>query len=507
MAESLRQKVFSGTLWMVFMSGGQQVLSFLVQLVLARLLVPHDYGVAAIVMTIGGLASVFASAGVSTAIVQRKEILTGLVDAVAWTTLGVALLLGGILVGSSSLFASYYHEPSLVFLLRLVSVDVVLKVVLSLYDSLMLRRMLYRALSVRTVIGLVFQSVVSIYLANKGYGPKALVFGYVVGTATQLLLCVWATRYIPSSSGDWNGVGDLFKFGFWVLLGRFANQLAMTLDQLVIARVLNTATLGLVNVSKQLTGIVPSAFMGVIGRVSLPVFSRWQDDIGRIEESYWRGLRLNMMIIFPLCAEMGLFAHQMLAVMYGSKWIQAVDLMRVFSFVVAMETIDAGYTGAVLNATGRPRCIAFIMVLSLPILPLCVWVGSRWGAMGIAWSLLSYAILFFLINQLVLRSQLKFSFRAFPASFLRASLSLLPMLLVGRLLVRVGFLPVMEPPAVLSKDWFLLGTRLAGSCIACLLAYVLTIRCTMKNDFIFLNEGLKGIVHRRKNQGGNHGEG
>ena len=115
---SLKQKVISGTLWMAAVSCGQQVLQFVVQIVLARLLVPHDYGTAAIVMCVCMFATVFSSAGISTALVQRKELPDSVKDAAAVITGGLALLLGGLVFVLSGPIARCYNLPELSLLFR-----------------------------------------------------------------------------------------------------------------------------------------------------------------------------------------------------------------------------------------------------------------------------------------------------------------------------------------------------------------------------------------------------
>ena len=117
---------------MAVISFGQQVLAFVVQVVLARLLVPKDYGVVALVMTIGSFAVVFSTAGIATALVQRKELPRSIIDAAAVITGGIAIVLGGAIFFSSSWVSSFYGLPEMSFLLRLVAVDVFLKVMVSL---------------------------------------------------------------------------------------------------------------------------------------------------------------------------------------------------------------------------------------------------------------------------------------------------------------------------------------------------------------------------------------
>ena len=496
MAASLKQRVFVGTLWMSATSFGRQVLAFVAQIVLARLLVPKDYGVVAIVMSIGSFAVVFSTVGISTALVQRKELPKDVVDAAAVITGGLAILLGGTIFVSSRVISSFYKLPEMTFLIRLVALDVFLKVMGSLYDSLMLRDLRYRALSIRTFASLVIQSGTSIALAACGYGAKSLVFGYLLGSASFLILSVIATRYVPCSLGDFSAVRDVFRFGFWILLGRMANQAAVSFDQMLIAKVLNPATLGLINVSKSLTGLVPGTIAGISGRVTFPVFSRWQDDIRRIESAYWRCLRLNVLLVFPICSLMGLFSYQFLALIYGTKWLGGHLLMKIFAVQISFMAIDAGYSVSVLNAIGKPKYGCIVRVVSLFIIPGFVYIGSFWGMNGVAWAMVAYEAFFFVLNQLLLHYLCQFRISNSLRILTRALLTLMPMVFVAVLLAKCGVLPHDTPPQALSKDWFLLGFRIMGCAVICLSTYCLTAYAFMRDDTLFLLRGIWGALTR-----------
>ena len=497
MSGSLKQRVFAGTLWMAAISFGQQVLAFVVQIVLARLLVPKDYGVVALVMTIGSFAVVFSTAGIATALVQRKELPRSVIDAAATITGGIALLLGGSIFVARNAIASYYGLPEMAFLLQLVAFDVFLKVMISLYDSLLLRDLRYRTLSIRTFLSVIIQSTVSIMLAAWGYGAKSLVIGYLSGSITLLTMSIIATRYVPRSLGDFGEVKGVFKFGAWILLGRIVNQAAVVLDQMVIARVLNATSLGLINVSKNLTGIFPNTIIGFAGRVTLPVFSRWQDDLQHIEAAYWRGLRLNMLIVFPICVLVGLFSYQILSLLYGAKWIEGEILMKILAIQVAVMSIDAGYSGSVINAIGKPKYGTIVMIASLFLIPGFVYVGGFWGMIGVAWGMAAYGAVFFVINQLVLRCLCRFRISNIPVILMKALITISPMLATGIVLVLCGVLPRGCPPAVLSVDWFLLGIRMAGCALICMLVYWTTAYYTMRDDVLFMWNGVWGALKRK----------
>lgn len=475
----------------------QQVLQFVVQIVLARLLVPHDYGVAAIASTICMFAVVFSSAGIGAAIVQRKELPDSVKDAAAVITGGMAIFLGGGLFLLSGRIAIWYALPELSLLFKIVAIDIFLKVMISLYDSLMLRAMQYRSLSLRSLVGLVAQAGVSIVLAKLGYGPKSLVIGYVSGSVAQLLLCLQATHYVPKSLGDWREVKGVFQFGGWVLLGRIANQAAVTLDQAVVAKFLNASSIGLLNVSKNLSSILPNTIMGFTGRLTLPVFSRWQDDVRRIESNYWRGVRLQLMVAMPFSVLVALCSYQILALLYGAKWLAGEQLMRIYAVQSVIIAMEGGLTGSVINALGKPKFGTIIMLLSLPLIPLCAYVGAQFGITGVVWAYIVFVVIVLVFDQFILRWQFKFKIFTMVKICARESLVIAPMLILGLGLLHVGFLPRGMPPELLSGEWFLWGGKTASFAVVCLGIYLISARLLLPVEFLFVRDGLMSLLRKR----------
>lgn len=496
MTGSLKNKVFSGAIWMASISFLQQVVQFLVQIVLARLLVPDDYGTAAIVMSVCMFAVVFSSAGIGTALVQRKELDSTITDAVATITGGLALLLSGILFISSGGIASAYSLPELSLLFKIAAIDIFLKVMISLYDGLMLRNFQYRALSICAFISLLVQASVSIILAALDFGAMSLVLGYVFGAATQLCLCVLATRYLPKTLGDWHAAIGIFQFGGWILLGRIANQAAVTLDQLILGRFLNVASLGLLNVSKNLSSLLPHTVLGFANRLTLPVFSQWQNDLERIERNYWKGMRIQLLIVTPLCVMIALASYQILALLFGAKWIDGALLMKILALNALIVSMEGGLTTTVFNATGYPKLGAVILISSLFLLPLCVISGLPWGLLGVGCALTVYVVLVLLINQFVLRLKFKFRISKLLSVALCQILATLPLLLCGYGLLQIGLLPFSAPPAFLSAEWFELAARLILFGICGMIVYLISARFLLKDDFLYLVNGLIVLIKK-----------
>lgn len=498
MSSSLKKKVFSGAVWMSSISLLQQVLQFLVQIVLARLLVPKDYGTAAIVMSLCMFAVVFSSAGIGTALVQKKELTSKITDAAATITGGLALILGSVVFFGSDCIASFYKLPELSLLFQIASFDIFFKVMISLYDGLILREMRFKLLSLMSFISLLIQAGVSITLAFTGHGAKSLVIGYLSGSLIHFIFCLFATKYIPRSFGNWREAIGVFQFGGWILLGRVANQAAVTLDQLILGRFLNVASLGLLNVSKNLSSLIPHTVMGFTGRLTLPVFSQWQDNLQRVEINYWRGIRIQLLIVTPLCVIIAISSYQILSLLFGLKWLDGNMVMKIYAIQAIVWSMEGGLTASVFNALGKPKFGTIVMLSSIGLIPLCAFIGSCFGIVGVAVAFLHFAIVILLINQYVLWKKFKFKVSNLFLIVGKQMLATVPLIVGGYGLVYVGALPFGTPPELCSSEWFLWLLRLVIFGVVCMVVYIVSARFLLREDFQYLWNGLKGALWKRE---------
>lgn len=498
MSESLKKKVFSGAIWMSSISLLQQIFQFLVQIVLARLLVPKDYGTAAIVMSLCMFAVVFSSAGIGTALVQKKELTSKITDAAATITGGLALVLGSVVFFGSNWIATFYKLPELSLLFQIAAFDIFFKVMISLYDGLILREMRFRLLSLMSFISLLIQAGVSITLAFTGHGAKSLVIGYLSGSLIHFIFCLFATKYIPRSFGNWREAVGVFQFGGWILLGRVANQAAITLDQLILGKFLNVASLGLINISKNLSSLIPHTILGFANRLTLPVFSQWQDNLQRVEINYWRGVRIQLLIITPLCVIIAFASYQILGLLFGVKWIDGNMVMKIYAMQAIVWSAEGGLTSAVFNALGKPKFGTVVMILSLGLIPLCAYIGALFGITGVAVAFLCFAIIVLLVNQYILWLKFNFKISNWFLIATRQLLAILPLLICGYGLVVSGLLPFTPPPELCSSEWFLWLLRLIVFGLVGMTIYLISAKFLLKEDFEYLMNGILSLIKRKK---------
>ena len=390
----------------------QQFIRFLISLVLARILIPTDFGTAALVSSIVVLIQVFSELGVSVAIVQRKSISAVTLDSALILSLATSICLSAALWFPSGVIAGFFTISELESLLHIAAVSVIFRTLFSFYRSLLLRNLRYKAISAIEAGGIVIYGFSAIILAVNGFGAYSIVIGLLIDSVCSLLIAALFARYFPQGFGSFKEMCRLFKFGIWVLAGQFVGRACGQFDKLVIGKLIDAKTLGGYHLAKNLATILPNSIVKIPKQVMLPIFSRWQDDRERIEKNYWRMIRITSTAGLPVCVLIAVLAEPLILVLYGPKWQGSISILRILAIFGALHCFGSGVM-TVIYALGKPQLATVINLLRLMLLPVAILVGSLWGIHGIAWGVVGFEVIARLFNHGLLAWTLKFSFLRF----------------------------------------------------------------------------------------------
>lgn len=403
-------RVFSGLLWMLSSSAGMHVAGLWVNILLARLLSPGDFGAVALVMAFNGLLQVFAEMGLSVAIVQRKELPQTYVDSAFTGTLAFTLVALCLLWLSAGQVGAFFSIPVVKDLLRISAVSYFFRGLFAVYRCLLLREMRYRDISVIDFIGYAVYGSISTILALQGYGAFSMVWGQVAWSITLLLFGVWKTRYLPKSFGRRSEMWELISFGFWVSLSRVMRNVGGQADNFLIGKLLGAEALGIYHLAHKIVLLLPTAYTNVIDQVMFPVYAKMQDKLDAIEGNYWKVLSYTSLLVIPLVFLIFTFAKDLVMILYGPKWITAVPLIQIMSFFALARVLGDGIFDSVVFSIGRPQIVSMVNGFRLIVFPLFILIGCNWGIIGIAWGLAMYGLVSRIFHQFLLRHFLRFSF-------------------------------------------------------------------------------------------------
>lgn len=404
-----KSAVLSSLFWKMMERGGVQGIQFIVQIVLARLLLPEDYGIIALVIIFISIANVFVQSGFSSALIQRENVDDADFSSVFYLSLFIACLTYVILFIAAPFIASFYEEPQIITVVRILSITLFFGAFNSIQNAFIARRMQFKKLFFSSTGAILLSGTVGIHMAYTGFGIWALV-GQQLTNQLFIVVILWFTvKWRPKLIFSYASVKILFSFGSKLLLSSLINTLYTNLRSLVIGKMYNPAMLGFYNRGQGFPSIIVSNINGAIESVMFPVLSSQQDNRLRVKDMVRRSIVTSSFIIFPIMVGLAVTAEPLVKILLTDKWLPCVPFLQIFCASYALWPIHTANLQAI-NALGRSdvflKLEAIKMVVGLIILGITLFFGVYAIALG---QLLSGIISSF-INAYPNRIMLKYSY-------------------------------------------------------------------------------------------------
>ncbi len=350
---SLKSSVISSLFWKFFERIGTQGVQFIVAIVLARLLAPSDFGLIALVTVFIAIANVFVQSGLNTALIQKKNADNIDFSTVFYASLGLSLVLYGVLFVGAPLIAKFYNnQTSLIPVIRVLGLILLLGAVNSIQEAYVARNMMFKKLFYRSIGAIIPAGTIGVICAYKGLGVWALVAQQL---SNSLLVCIimWFTvKWRPSLIFSFERWKQLFSFGWKLLCSGLLDTVFRNLQNLIIGKFFSPADLGFYNRGDQFPNLIVNNINTSIQSVMLPSFSSLQDDRVRLKSVARRAISISSFAILPLMAGLAAVAEPLTIVVLGEKWLPAAPFIQICCFSYAFWPIHTTNLSAI-NAVGR----------------------------------------------------------------------------------------------------------------------------------------------------------
>jgi O-antigen/teichoic acid export membrane protein len=411
--------------WVAIDKWGTRITSLAVLLVLGRLLVPQDFGLVALASSFVALVTIFVDQGFSKALVQRRELAPQHIDTAFWTSLGLALALTLVTLLLAGWLEALMHAPGLARALRWLSLGILLHAASSIPGALLERDFRFRALALRRLSSTLVGGAVAVALALAGMGVWSLVAQTLVSGVVSLVALWAATRFRPRLCLQRAALRELWPVGmgvFGIELAGFVNGQA---DRLIVGALLSPAELGAYFMAMRIISILVELFTSVLSSMSLSVFSRLQDDPGRLLDWLYRLTAASSTLTLPCFTITAILAPTLIPALLGPHWAVSVPAFQILSLLGAINAV-ASFDRSVLLAAGRARW-AFLLTLGQSVLGVVlVLLATPFGVLGVAAAVVARQYLFWPVRLWVLQLAIGLEplrylsqwFRPFAASLL-----------------------------------------------------------------------------------------
>jgi teichuronic acid exporter len=383
--QNIKSKAISSLFWKLMERGGTQGIQFIVQIVLARLLLPEDYGIIALVVIFTSIAGVFVQSGLNTALIQKKDVDQADFSSVFYLSLFIAFLIYIILFFSAPFIATFYEQPQITSVFRILSITLFFGAFNSIQNAVVARKLQFKKLFFSSTGAILVSGSVGIYMAYAGFGVWALV-GQQISSQLLVTLILWFTvKWRPQLLFSLGRVKILFSFGWKLLVSALIDTAYRDLRSLIIGKMYNPAMLGFYNRGQQFPSLIVSNINGSIQSVMLPVLASQQDNRPRVKDMMRRAIVTSSFVIFPMMVGLAVTAEPLVKLLLTDKWLPCVPFLQIFCAVYALWPIHTANLQAI-NALGRSDIFLKLEIIKkivgLSILGVTVFYGVYAIALG-----------------------------------------------------------------------------------------------------------------------------
>ena len=481
-SKTLKQKVVSGLFWKFSERICAQVVSLLVTIVLARLLLPEDYGAVSLVTIFITIANVFVSDGFGVALIHKKD-----ADNVDFSTIfffGILFSAGVylFLFFFAAPLSRYYNMPILVPVLRVLGLKIPIAAINSVQQAYVSREMIFKRFFFSTIIGTAVSAVVGIGMAYAGYGVWALVAQYLVNTIMDTVI-LWVTvKWRPEFVFSFKRLKALFSYGWKLFFQRLFVTVYANLRSLVIGKVYSSADLAYYNKGSQFPNLIVTNVDTAISSTLFPAMSKEQDSLERIKAIAKRATKLSSYIMCPLLVGFAACAEPFVVVVLTEKWLPIVPYLRIICLNLLCRPAQTATLQAI-KATGRSDAV---LKMDIPVRAfgiISLLIAVRYGVIYIAATELMVGILGLVIYASVCGSIVGYGLREVA---LDCGTNVVMSFFMGFVVYLIGLNTMMSPLL-----------KLIIQIIVGMIVYVVMSFVTKSESFLYVINEIKHIKRKR----------
>jgi O-antigen/teichoic acid export membrane protein len=385
-----------GALWALGSQVAQQVLRMVGVVVLARLLSPEDYGLAALAVTIASFSMILGDLGYGTALVQASTPSRRWASTACWCALAAGVIGSGIVALGAYPAAVLLGEPEVTGLVIVGGLTLLLVALGATSNAFLTRSMSFGVIQSATVAAWAAATGCAITAAALGAGAWALVVQQVVLAAVTSVLFILAARWRPTLEFSRAAFRSLSRFALPLTGGSLFFVLQGIVTVVLVGYFVGVEALGIWNLSMAIV-IVPGTLLAYpLARVMYAAFARMRHNMERVAEVWLNGFTLLAAVLLPALFGLIAVAPDLIPLVFGSQWTQAVPVIQILCVFVMARTLQTWNT-PVMDAAGKPQVAMFVNTSVLIALPPAIWFGSEFGIEGVA---VAYSLAAFICGEL-----------------------------------------------------------------------------------------------------------
>lgn len=392
----MSKKVLSNFIWRFLERSGAQLVQFLVSIVLARILMPKQYGIVALLTAFITILSIFIDSGLSSALIQKKDADEKDFSTVFFVNLILCVTLYIVLFFAAPLIAGIYHNPDMTLYLRVIGITLIIAGVKNVQTAYVSRHLIFKRFFFATLGGTVGAGILGIIMAYTGFGVWALIAQFLFNNAVDTLILWLTVKWRPKKMFSFKRLKGLFSYGWKLLVSSLIDTMYNNIRTLLIGGKYSSKDLAFYDRGNQFPNVIVNNINISIDSVLLPTMSNVQDDKAKVKTMTRRSIKTSTYLIAPLLMGLAFTAVPVVRLILTDKWLPAVLFLRIFCVTYMFYPIHTANLNAI-KAVGRSD-----MFLKLEIIKKAIGITALFATLWISVEAMAYSLLFTTVTSIII---------------------------------------------------------------------------------------------------------
>jgi PST family polysaccharide transporter len=388
---SLKQKTISGIAWNTIGKISNQILQFILSVILMRLLLPSDYGLLAMAMVLIGFAGIFSEFGFSSALIQNQNITESHKSSIFWLNIIIGSILTLLFFIFADTFAQFYNNENLTKVIKYLSFSFVISSINIVPGTLLQKEMRYDVINKIDVSIVLLSGILSVFMAFNGWGVMSLVFQSLFSQIVKVPLLYLSTKWKPKFIFNKNSIKELFSYSAYLTGFSIINYGARHSDDLLIGKFMGAESLGIYSRAYSLMLMPITQVISLVSNVMFPALSSIQNDKERVKRIFINVIQTIAFITFPMMIGLIAVADNFILGIFGSKWAEVTPIIQILAFVGVLQTIG-NPSGWIYTSQGKTDWMFWWGVFGSGSAVIAIVIGVLIG------SIYSVAMAYLIIN-------------------------------------------------------------------------------------------------------------
>lgn len=394
---SLRKQATSGMLWTFGQQFSTQIISFSISVVMARLLLPSDFGTIAMFSVVTSIASALIDGGMASSLVRSKDSDEKDLSTVFWFNFGVAVALYIIIFFSAPYIADFYKLSPLTSIIRVYCTVLIINSLVTVQVVKFTKELDFKTAFKIQLPSQIIGGLAGLLFAYYGFSVWSIVYYTLIQSIISTVQYWFYSDWRPTFIFDKEKFKDHFSFGYKLTLSGLLNTIFNNIYTVVIGKMYSPMQLGFYNRADTLKQLPVNNLSTALNKVTFPLFSKLKDDNVKLKEVYKKLMKLVVFIIAPVLCLMIVIAQPMIRFLFTDKWLPAVPYFQVLALAGILYPIHA-YNLNILKVKGRSDLFLKLEVIKKILIVVVLIVSLRYSIMGLVWGQVFISVMSFFIN-------------------------------------------------------------------------------------------------------------